>query len=91
MSTLRRVLGEPAWLRLPSDVQQRFGEPVPTVDYVGAFEVVRASPLGRVLAWVCQAIGTPVVPRTGNDIPAIIHVGTVFYQTGRFHAAGDRS
>jgi hypothetical protein len=33
--------------------------------------------VGRVIAWLCQAIGTPVVPRTGVRVPAIIHVGPV--------------
>lgn len=74
---LRHVLGEIAWLRLPAAVRARFGEPVLPVDYVGNFDVVRASPLGRIIAWFCQAIGTPVVPRTGRNIPAVIHVGPV--------------
>lgn len=74
---LRNVLGEIAWARLPATVRTRFGEPVLAVDYVGTFDVVRASLLGRIIAWLCQAIGTPVVPRTGTDIPAIIHVGPV--------------
>jgi hypothetical protein len=74
---LRDVLGESAWERLPAAVRVRFGEPVLAVDYVGDFDVVRASLLGRIIAWICQAIGTPVVPRTGNNIPAIIHVGPV--------------
>jgi len=74
---LRDVLGEPAWHRLPAAVRTRFSEPVHAVDYVGEFDVVRASPLGRIIAWVCQAIGTPVVPRTGRNVVAIIHVGPV--------------
>jgi hypothetical protein len=74
---LRDVLGEIAWQRLPAAVRVRFGEPVLAVDYAGKFDVVRASLLGRLIAWVCQAIGTPVVPRTGEAIPAVIHVGPV--------------
>src|SRR5262245_55133306 len=72
---LRRVLGEPAWQRLPEAVGTRFGEPVLAVDYVGEFDVVRASRLGRLIATVCQLIGTPVVPRVGTRVPAIVHVG----------------
>ena len=72
---LRRVLGDPAWQRLPEAVRARFGEPVVAVDYVGEFEVVRASLLGRLIATVCQLIGTPVVPRVGTRVPAIVHVG----------------
>lgn len=73
--SLREVLGRAAWARLPEAVRVRFADRAPAVDYAGEFEVVRASLLGRILAWACQIIGTPVVPRTGNDIPAIVHVG----------------
>ena len=71
------LLGDVAWRRLPPAVRTRFGEPVLKVDYVGEFDVVRASIIGRVIALLCQAIGTPVVPRTGQRVPAIIHVGPV--------------
>jgi len=74
---LQDVLGPKAWHRLPAAVRERFREPVPTVDYVGNFDIVRASPLGRAIAWFCQIIGTPVVPRTGTNVPAVIHVGPV--------------
>ena len=74
---LRGVLGEAAWERLPARVRARFGEPVLAVDYVGEFDVVRASVVGRVIAWLCQAIGTPIVPRTGRNVPAVIRVGPV--------------
>lgn len=72
---LRDVMGATAWERLPAAVRVRFGEPVLAIDYVGTFDVVRASFFGRIVAWLCQAIGTPVVPRTGHNIPAVIHVG----------------
>jgi len=74
-SGLRGVLGEPAWQRLPSAVRKRFAEPAVAVDYVGTFEVVRASRLGRLVSHVCRLLGTPVVPCTGRDIPAVVHVG----------------
>ena len=76
-SGIHGLLGDIAWRRLPRAVRIRFGEPVLKVDYVGEFDVVRASIVGRVIAWLCQAIGTPVVPRTGARVPAIIHVGPV--------------
>jgi Domain of unknown function (DUF4166) len=72
---LEEVLGETAWHRLPPAVQVRFGAPVLAVDYVGEFEVVRASLLGRAISWLCTLIGTPVVPRTGQHVPAIVRVG----------------
>ena len=61
-------------MRLPPAVRARFADTAGAVDYVGEFEIVRASLLGRMIAWTCQLIGTPVVPRTGNDVPAIVHV-----------------
>jgi hypothetical protein len=70
-------MGCAAWERLPAAVRARFGEPVIPVDYVGNFDIVRASLVGRLISWVCLAIGTPVVPRTGTHIPAVIHVGPV--------------
>jgi hypothetical protein len=71
---LQSVLGHAAWVRLPAAVRARFAEPAIAVDYVGRFDVVRASWLGRLLALACQLLGTPVVPRTGLHIPAIVHV-----------------
>ena len=62
---LESVLGEAAWARLPQAVRERFGEPPVVVDYIGEFDVVRASRLGRMLAFICRLLGTPVVPRTG--------------------------
>jgi len=72
---LRWVLGDAAWARLPETVRARFGEPPVAVDYVGEFDIVRASWLGRLVALACQLLGTPVVPRTGASVPAIVHVG----------------
>lgn len=72
---LEGILGAAAWERLPRAVRARFGAPVLAVDYVGEFEIVRASLLGRLLAWLCQLIGTPVVPCTGRHVPAIVRVG----------------
>ncbi len=71
---LKEVLGNAAWARLPEAVQGRFSDTAHAVDYVGEFESVRASLLGSIIAWACQIIGTPVVPRTGNNVPAIVHV-----------------
>lgn len=72
---LRGVLGEPAWRRLPGAVRQRFAEPAAAVDYVGTFEEVRASVWGQVVSHLCRLLGTPVVPCTGRDIQAVVHVG----------------
>jgi hypothetical protein len=74
---LSDVMGSAAWQRLPAAVRARFGEPVLPVDYIGTFDVVRASLVGRIISWICLAIGSPIVPRTGAHIPAVIHVGPV--------------
>jgi len=72
---LEEVLGGAAWQRLPPAVRARFGEPAVAVDYVGEFEIVRASLLGLLLAGLCKLMGTPVVPRTGVHVPAVVRVG----------------
>jgi hypothetical protein len=73
-TSLADVLGYAAWMRLPAAVRVRFAAGAHAVDYEGEFDIVRASPLGRVVAWACRAIGTPVVPRTGRQVPAVVHV-----------------
>src|SRR5258708_12598021 len=74
-SGLQWVLGEAGGAPLPGAVRGCLGEPPLAVDYVGEFDVVRASWLGQLVAIVCQLLGTPVVPRTGLRVPAIVHVG----------------
>jgi hypothetical protein len=71
---LRDVLGAEAWNRLPEAVRERFAETAETVHYAGAFEIVRASALGRVVAWLGTLVGTPVAPRAGNDVEAHVIV-----------------
>src|ERR1043165_124707 len=72
---LRTVLGGSAWRRLPVAVRQRFAEPATAVDYVGSFGEVRAIMLVQFAAHLCRLLGTPVVPCTGRDIPAVVHAG----------------
>ena len=72
---IRQVLGEAAWRELPRAVRARFADGTQAVDYVGAFEVVRASVLGRVVAQLARLIGTPVVPWVGTNVQAVVHVG----------------
>jgi hypothetical protein len=71
---LREVLGTAAWLRLPPAVRARFAEGAPDVSYAGAFEVVNASLLGRLFAWLGAVVGKPVVARTGVNVAARVHV-----------------
>ena len=72
--SLQELLGDAAWTRLPEAVRRRFADAAPAADYSGEFEVVRANALGRAIAWACQVIGTPVAPRTGTGVPALVHV-----------------
>jgi hypothetical protein len=71
---IKALLGDAAWQRLPAAVRQRFTDPARRADYIGTFEIVRASKLGRVLALFCRCLGTPVVPRTGAQVPALVQV-----------------
>jgi hypothetical protein len=77
---LRRVLGAAAWHRLPEAVRERFADHAGDVTYAGGFEIVRASLLGRLFAWLGLLFGTPVAPRTGLDVAVRVHV--------RHHARG---
>jgi len=74
-ASIEGLLGKVAWQRLPPAVRARFPDPAVAVDYVGEFEIVRASLLGRLIAWFCLLLGTPVVPRTGEHVPAVVRVG----------------
>lgn len=71
---LRDVLGLQAWNRLPAAVRERFAENAGNVTYAGAFEFVRASLLGRAFAWLGTLFGTPVAPRTGENVEALVLV-----------------
>jgi hypothetical protein len=77
---LRAVLGAAAWQRLPEAVRERFADRAADVTYAGGFEIVRASLLGRLFAWLGCLFGTPVAPRVGSDVEARVHV--------RHHARG---
>lgn len=74
---LHELLGVRAWLRLPDAVRERFAETAPDVTCAGAFEIVRASPLGRLFAWLGTIFGTPIVPRDGECVEARVRVRAV--------------
>jgi hypothetical protein len=71
---LRDVLGTEAWNRLPEAVRERFAASSGDVTYAGAFEVVRASLLGRAFAYLGALFGTPVAPRGGRNVAARVFV-----------------
>jgi hypothetical protein len=71
---LRDVLGVAAWNRLPEAVRERFADAAVHATYAGAFEVVRASVLGRMFAWLGVLFGTPVAPRAGTNVAARVLV-----------------
>ena len=66
--------GSEAWNRLPEAVRERFADATEAVTYAGAFEIVRASLLGRVFAWLGTLFGTPVAPRAGHNVEARVLV-----------------
>ena len=71
---VRYALGEAAWSRLPPSVRVRFADSFTQAQYAGTFETVRASLAGRLLAFLCRLIGTPVAPYTGTNVPAVVRV-----------------
>ena len=71
---LRDVLGAEAWSRLPAAVRERFADIASAATYVGGFEIVRASVLGRLIARAGALFGTPVAPRVGTDVEARVLV-----------------
>jgi len=77
---LKKVLGVAAWQRLPEAVRERFSEDSPDATYAGAYEIVRASLFGRLIAWIAVLFGTPVAPRVGTNVAACVMV--------RAHGAG---
>jgi len=71
---LKKVLGAAAWQRLPDAVRERFSEDAPNATYAGAYELVRASLFGRLIAWLAVLFGTPVAPRVGRNVAACVKV-----------------
>jgi hypothetical protein len=71
---LHEVLGPCAWNRLPEAVRERFADSREAIDYAGAFEIVRASLLGRIFAGLGTLFGTPVAPRAGLNVEARVRV-----------------
>jgi len=71
---LRDVLGLAAWNRLPEAVRERFGDAGASTNYAGAFEVVQASALGQVFAWLGTLFGTPVAPKAEPNVAARVLV-----------------
>ena len=74
---LEDVLGTQAWQRLPRTVRDRFSHAATSVEYVGVFEEVSASRLGKLFAWAARLFGTPVAPRTGKNVEATVRVSPV--------------
>ena len=72
--SIRKAIGEPAWLRLPAAVRARFADDVTHATYEGSFDVVRASLAGRWLAFLCRALRSPIAPHTGLHVPATVRV-----------------
>jgi hypothetical protein len=69
---VRAVLGRAAGSTARSGARA-FGDP-DAVTYAGSFEVVRASLLGRVFAWLGTLVGTPVAPRVEDHVESHVFV-----------------
>lgn len=72
--SVRDAVGATGWSRLPAAVRARFAADLARAQYQGVFDTVRASRAGRLLAMLCRLIGTPVVPYTGDEVPATVRV-----------------
>jgi hypothetical protein len=75
--SFRVLLGELAWRRLVPAVRARFAtKPAPGCEilYRGTMMVVRASPVGRIIAQLCRLIGTPLAPYCGRDVPVSVRL-----------------
>lgn len=88
--SVRKTLGEAAWNRLPAAVRARFDDDVTYAEYEGKFDVVQANLAGKLLAFFCRLIDSPIAPYTGDNIPAKVRVfandrgGMVWERTYRF-------
>ncbi|MEM7468999.1 MAG: DUF4166 domain-containing protein [Pseudomonadota bacterium] len=81
----QKLMGEAAWQRLPAAVRRRFDrEAVHFKErvYTGEMLVVYASKLGKLLATFCRLIGSPVVPRTGNNVSMFVRLFNVPQRAG---------
>jgi Domain of unknown function (DUF4166) len=73
--SFERLLGALAWRRLPESVRERFRwKPAPGSElrYVGTMAEVRCSTFGWWLERVFRAIGTPLAPHSGRDVPVSV-------------------
>ncbi len=90
------LLGPRSWARLPLAVRNRFATPVRagcTVTYHGTMHKVRASSIGKALAWLARFAGSPVAHLTGTDVPCQVNLyhdnrrgGTVWERVYQFGA-----
>ncbi len=71
-----RLLGRPAWQRLPERVRRRFAvaKPERTLTYRGRMSIVRHSRLGWLCAQLGRLIGTPVAPYGGCNVQMRVRV-----------------
>ncbi len=75
-----KILGKAQWSRLPPLVRRRFEREDAGFKeriYAGQMSVIRATKLGKLLAFFCQIIGTPVVPLTGKNVGMFVRLFNV--------------
>jgi len=71
-STYREILGEVQWHKLKPEIRKRFslrpGKGA-IIRYRGTMHMVHLSFMGWLFAQICRLIGTPLAPRSGQDVP----------------------
>jgi hypothetical protein len=55
-------------------VRERFAETAGAATYAGGYEIIRASLLGRMFAWLGMLFGMPVTPGVGTQVAARVLV-----------------
>lgn len=73
----RKILGPAAWDRLKPEVRQRFSTKPrfgKAIVYKGVMHKIELSFMGWLFAQACRAIGTPLAPYRGNDVPMEIEL-----------------
>ncbi|NVJ62458.1 MAG: DUF4166 domain-containing protein [Gammaproteobacteria bacterium] len=84
-SPYQKLIGQSAWNRLHPAIQNRFTYPVSTtgdnlfcknetVIYKGVMNKVQMSLMGKILAYCCRLIGTPLALYEGENIPTTVKV-----------------
>ena len=76
-TVIRRSLGDAAWGRLAPGIRTRFGTATATggtIFFVGSMIEVWCSRIGQLIAHAGRAMGTPLPPYRGDNVPTFIRI-----------------